>query len=188
MIDGIIKADGTSRLVRSVSDFKTRFPNYDAFAAALIAGTLPLDILFNAAGWSQIPDFLNKANLLKDTTAEKFGLGADAVPDDAFQAMKNLVSDVAASGLKIATGAFSAVGGSAQTITVGFTPSLVIVVDITNNASYLCRLAVPGAELCFEKAAITTQAQTHLKITSTGFTLQAWAFSSGDAIKYFAVG
>ena len=83
MNNGIIKANGTSRLARSVADFKVRYPTYDAFAEALVAGTLPLDILFNAAGWSQQPTFLNKGNLLKDATAALFGLGADAVPDDA---------------------------------------------------------------------------------------------------------
>lgn len=82
MKDGIIKADGTSRLARSVADFKTQYPTYDDFAAALVAGTLPLDILFNEAGWSQVPDFLNQANLLKETTATRYGKGGNAVPDD----------------------------------------------------------------------------------------------------------
>lgn len=85
MKDGIINGDGTSRLARSIADFKTRYPTYDDFAAALIAGTLPLDILFNTDGWSQVPDFLNKYNLLKDATSALYGLGTDAVPDDAFQ-------------------------------------------------------------------------------------------------------
>lgn len=79
MIDGIIKADGTSRLMRA-----TLPATYEEFKAQAAAGTLPLDILFNEAGWSQLPTFLNKANLLKDLTANLFGLGADAVPDDVF--------------------------------------------------------------------------------------------------------
>lgn len=79
MIDGIIKADGTSRLMRA-----TLPATYEAFRAAAAAGTLPLDVLFNESGWSQQPTFLNKANLLTDATAALFGLGAEAVPDNAF--------------------------------------------------------------------------------------------------------
>lgn len=84
MKDGIIKGDGTSRLIKTIADFKSRYPTYEAFCDALVSGTLPIDIIFNESGWSQLPDFLNKANLLKDTTASAMGLGSDAVPDDAF--------------------------------------------------------------------------------------------------------
>lgn len=78
MIDGIIKADGTSRLMRA------ELPaTYEEFRAQCRAGTQPLDVLFNALGWTQLPTFLNKRTLLTDATAALFGLGADAVPDDA---------------------------------------------------------------------------------------------------------
>lgn len=80
MIDGIIKADGTSRLMSA-----TLPATYEEFRAQCAAGTQPLDILFNALGWSQLPTFLNKKNLLKDTTAEMFGKGVNAVPDDIFK-------------------------------------------------------------------------------------------------------
>lgn len=79
MMDGIIKADGTSRLMQA-----TLPATYEEFKAQAAAGTLPLDILFNEAGWNQLPTFLNKANLLKDLTAALFGLGTDAVPDGVF--------------------------------------------------------------------------------------------------------
>lgn len=86
MNDGIIKNDGTSRFIRSVSDFKVKYPTYDAFVEALIAGNLPVDVLFNENGWSQKPDFLNKASLLKDATAALFaGLPENPVPDEVFQ-------------------------------------------------------------------------------------------------------
>lgn len=79
MIDGIIKADGTSRLMRA------ELPaTYEEFRAQCLAGAQPLDILFNALGWSQMPTFLNKANLAKDTTAALYGKDSDAVPDDLF--------------------------------------------------------------------------------------------------------
>lgn len=79
MMDGIIKADGTSRLMRA------QLPaTYEEFRAQCLAGAQPLDILFNALGWSQMPTFLNKANLAKDTTAALYGKDSDAVPDDLF--------------------------------------------------------------------------------------------------------
>lgn len=92
MNDGIIKGDGTSRLIRSVSDFKVKYPTYDSFIEALVAGTLPVDVLFNQDGWSQEPDFLNKANLLKDETATLFkGLPENPVPDDVLQILSKAV-------------------------------------------------------------------------------------------------
>lgn len=79
MIDGIIKADGTSRLMRA------ELPaTYEEFRAQCHAGAQPLDVLFNAIGWSQMPTFLNKANLLKDATATLFGKDSGAVPNDLF--------------------------------------------------------------------------------------------------------
>lgn len=76
MKDGIIKADGTSRRV------KANFPaTYEEFRAQAAAGTLSMDVLFQATGWSQQPDFLNKAALLRDDTAALFGLRSDALPD-----------------------------------------------------------------------------------------------------------
>lgn len=79
MIDGIIKADGTSRLMRA-----TLPATYEEFRAQCAAGTQPLDVLFNALGWSQLPTFLNKGNLQRDTTAALFGKDSNAVPDDLF--------------------------------------------------------------------------------------------------------
>ena len=91
MKDGIIKADGTSRLARSVADFKTKYPTYNDFAAALVAGTLPLDILFNEAGWSQIPDFLGKASLFDGAAEAALDLPATALPKDALLKLKSLL-------------------------------------------------------------------------------------------------
>ena len=79
MIDGIIKADGTSRLMRA------NLPEtYEEFKAQAAAGNLPLDVLFNADGWNQMPTFLNKANLLEDDTASMFNFGELATPNGIF--------------------------------------------------------------------------------------------------------
>lgn len=80
MNDGIIKNNGTSRLMRA-----TLPATYEEFKRACESGTQPLDVLFNAAGWAQLPDFLNKGNLWADDMAALFGLGQDSVPDDGFK-------------------------------------------------------------------------------------------------------
>lgn len=88
MKDGIIKADGTSRTVRG------NFPaTYEEFRAQAAAGTLSLDVLFNAAGWSQLPTFLNKGTLLDDPTAALFGLGTDGTPNAVFGKISPLLGD-----------------------------------------------------------------------------------------------
>ena len=57
---------------------------FQEFAAALVAGTLPVDFNgINETGWEQLGTVLNKANLLSDETAEMYRLsGEEAVPND----------------------------------------------------------------------------------------------------------
>lgn len=77
MQDGIIKGIGNSRYLKTVAEALALYPTYEDFMAAFIAGTLPIDLNgINAAGWDTLPTWLNKANLLTDTTAEKLGLKA----------------------------------------------------------------------------------------------------------------
>lgn len=93
MKDGIIKGSGNSRFLKSVENFKTLYPTYDAFVSALVAGTLPVDLNgINTAGWEQIGDALGKYALLKDTTAEALGLGDAALPDNALRVLSRLHS------------------------------------------------------------------------------------------------
>lgn len=82
MKDGQIKGTGDSRLLKSVSNFKELYPTYESFVAALVNGTLPVDLIFRPEGWAQQPDFLNKANLLQDITAKLYGLDSSSVVDD----------------------------------------------------------------------------------------------------------
>lgn len=83
MKDGIIKGNGNSRYLKSVADFLTQYPTYEAFAAALTAGTLPVDLNgINEDGWQQIGDLLNKGNLFADPTAAVFADNVAAVPND----------------------------------------------------------------------------------------------------------
>lgn len=83
MKDTIIKGTGNSRALKSVPNFLARYPTYQDFVAALVAGTLPVDFNgVNSAGFQQLGDPLNKKTLLQDTTAALYGLTAAAVPDD----------------------------------------------------------------------------------------------------------
>lgn len=121
MIDGIIKADGTSRLMRA------ELPaTYEEFRAQCHAGAQPLDVLFNSAGWSQLPTFLNKANLLKDTTASLFGLDANAVPDEVLALIPEQINEKA----RTATGSYKGTGnygaGNPNSLTFDFTPKIVL--------------------------------------------------------------
>lgn len=138
MIDGIIKGDGTSRLARSVQNFKTLYPTYDAFVEALVGGTLPLDVLFNADGWDQKPDFLNKASLLKDSTAALFkGLPDNPVPDDVFKVLSKaaIVTEGGLStpsggevpGLVTVYGTYIGTGAQSVTLNFRFRPDVVLV-------------------------------------------------------------
>ena len=84
MTDGVIKSTGNSRYLKSVANFMSLYPTYEDFVAALVAGTLPIDLNgINPNGWSTQGTPLNKANLLADATASLFGLSSAAVVNDA---------------------------------------------------------------------------------------------------------
>lgn len=74
MKDGIIKGQGNSRLLKAPETIPATFAE---FRAALINGTLPVDVLFNAVGWDVVGTALNKANLLTDAVAAALGLASD---------------------------------------------------------------------------------------------------------------
>lgn len=84
MTDGVIKSTGNSRYLKSVANFMSLYPTYEDFVAALVAGTLPVDLNgINPNGWSTQGTPLNKANLLSDATGSMLGLGSTATPDQA---------------------------------------------------------------------------------------------------------
>ncbi len=90
MKDGIIAETGNSRYLRSIAGFLQAYPTYEAFAAALIAGTMPIDWNGkNPDGWAQQGTELNKANLLTDATAALMDLGPEATPNEMLAALAN---------------------------------------------------------------------------------------------------
>lgn len=95
MRDGILKGAGDSRYLKTVKDALTRYPRYEDFVAALIAGTFPFDLNgVNPAGWAQQGTALNKGTLLKDYTAENLGLtpAEDATPAEVLEALRSVAT------------------------------------------------------------------------------------------------
>lgn len=81
MVDTVIKGTGNSRSIKAAP--ATLPLTYDEFRAQFISSGIPIDLLgLNAAGLTTKGTDLNKATLLKDTTAALYGLGTNAVPDD----------------------------------------------------------------------------------------------------------
>jgi len=88
MTDLVIKGTGNSRYLKSVSNFMTLYPTYADFVSALVAGTLPIDFNgINAAGIQTQGTPLNKANLLTDATATKYGQGSSATVNSILNAI-----------------------------------------------------------------------------------------------------
>ena len=93
MKDLVPKGTGNSRFLRSVSNFLSLYPNYEAFVAALVAGTLPVDFAgINTNGVTQVGTALTKANLLTDATATALGLSGDPTVNDALYALSQMGS------------------------------------------------------------------------------------------------
>lgn len=107
MTDSIIKQTGNSRYLKSAIGADTTF---EQFLEMLRNGTLPIDLNgINPDGFAELGTALNKANLLSDETAELFGLGAEAVPDEVLKKAKQLITtsqNTANSAPKIVTGSY----------------------------------------------------------------------------------
>lgn len=141
MQDGIIKGTGNSRYLKSISNFLTQYPTYQDFVAALVAGTLPIDLNgINETGWDQLGTALNKANLLSDETAAAYGdllqpkTPGNPVVDDALRAAAAVVY---AGNCKIEYGSYTGTGNYGSThpnsLTFSGQPLLVLVGDTDSS-------------------------------------------------------
>lgn len=97
MQDGIIKGTGNSRYLKSVSNFLNLYPNYEAFAQALVNGTLPIDLNgINTDGWRQLGTLLDTNTLLAQSVATYLGLDATtSTPSQAFATFIQMAQDYA---------------------------------------------------------------------------------------------
>lgn len=145
MQDGIIKGTGNSRYLKSISNFLTQYPTYQDFVAALVAGTLPIDLNgINETGWDQLGTALNKANLLSDETAAALGLPNTAVPDDAFMVASKVLQ---AGNCEIEYGSYTGNGDYSSrhpnSLTFSGQPLFVVVMDNNQGAIVIMLRNIP---------------------------------------------
>lgn len=131
MQDFVPNGTGNSRFLKSVATFLTDYPTYADFAAALIAGTFPIDLNgVNPAGYSQLGTPLNKANLLDDATATALGISPATVNAALYELSGR-------SKIQLVTYTGTGTYGSANpnTLTFNFPPKVVFVVN-TNEINF----------------------------------------------------
>ena len=141
MQDTIIKGTGNSRTLRSVPNFLALYPTYEAFAAALAGGTLPVDLgALNGAGVNQAGTALSKATLLNDAVeVALWGNAANRSPNDALWQLSALITtaqNTANGRLRVQTGSYSGTGETTKALSFNFTPLLVLVVENIGNNTY----------------------------------------------------
>ena len=164
----------------------TVYPTYADFVAALVAGTLPIDLNgINAAGWTQQGTALNKANLLTDATAAKFGLTGTAVIND-------VLDNIGDNKLLIATGEYTGAGtsgaGNENTLTLGFKPLYLLVkpaAETTTNSDFTF-MEVIGNPSVFYAAVYAGNTNpnypNNFTWSNTGVT---WYNSGGSSAEYY---
>lgn len=137
MTDGVIKSTGNSRYLKSVANFMALYPTYEDFAAALIAGTLPVDLNgINPDGWSQQGTLMNTANLLADTTGAMLGLGSTGTVNAALAALKTSLNAFPAAS-KVAAIETGTASASASTFSITTTNTPVCILFMCNEANKL---------------------------------------------------
>ena len=160
MKDGIILANGKSRKIKA-----TGLPvTYEAFKTLIEGDGIFVDLLINAltsgdnAGWSVVGDYLNKANLLPDTVATKYGLTNTAQIKDLLDILAAHVNRHRTGGADALTAADigalpssrAALGGTIGTGWAGSGPYTIdvavtgIVADATTN--YLVDIAMTATD------------------------------------------
>lgn len=152
MKDFTAKGAGNSRYLKSVSNFLTLYPTYADFAAAMVAGTLPIDMNgINPDGILQAGTPLTKANLLDDTTASKLGLTGDPTVNQALAGIlrKPIQATLTVSGWAAVTGGYTQSVAVAGLLTTDDTRTRVDPVrsesgSQANDEAFAC-LQEPGA-------------------------------------------
>ena len=84
------------------------------------------DTLYPKTKLEQVEDAYSQQQILADSTKTLFGLGADAVPDDAFVALKTL-GDIGASAAQIKSGTYAGTGSASFNLNLGGTPKFLVI-------------------------------------------------------------
>lgn len=198
MQDTIIKGTGNSRTLKSVSNFTSLYPTYDAFAAALVAGTLPIDIgALVAAGVSQTGTALNKASLLTDTTATNLGLTSTATLNNALNKLRLLIEALdtevgeraeVVTGEYIGTGKFGV--SNPNRLTFSFAPKIAgIPANVTtDNTSFSFHPPMQGYFWLLQSNELTTSYQElrGFGIVSGSSTIYGRKSSDGKTIEWYS--
>lgn len=198
MKDSIIKNTGNSRYLKSAISAAT---TWEQFRAALIAGTLPIDLNgINSAGWQQVGDALNKANLLSDATVAALNAFlTSALPEN--PQVTDALNALATTGIsKISTGSYVGTGsygsGSKNSIALNFTPHIVIILGRRSSAyfdiGFICDELEGGLSLMCGNSSIssgkpTTQVSGHT-VQWYGTSVESQLNVSGVTYKYIAIG
>lgn len=199
MKDSIIKNTGNSRYLKSAISAAT---TWEQFRAALIAGTLPIDLNgINTAGWQQVGDALNKSNLLSDATVAALNafltsaLPANPKVTDALKSLATVGLGKIAYGSYIGTGTYGS--SNPCRLTFNFVPLLLIVVPMKTGINSYEITAFPSAGWYWLKHAFSTD--TSVKVIDgmelSGATV-SWhgsgsstqANMTGITYKYLALG
>lgn len=154
--DTIIKGTGNSRTLKSVPNFMTLYPTFEAFGQALVDGELPVDLgPMNAAGVDVFGTDYSKASVLPDSTEKLlWGSVANRNIGQALQQLRSLITtaQTAADGkCKIATGSYVGTGlfgvDNPCSITFPFVPVIAMMPTYSTGGSIADRWLVPIADL-----------------------------------------
>ena len=91
------------------------------------------DTLYPKTKVEQVEGAYTQQQILSDSTKGLYGFESDAVPDDAFVALKNLINGISASSIgaaRIEIGSYTGTGvntGTAKTLIFSFKPKVVII-------------------------------------------------------------
>lgn len=195
MQDTILKGTGNSRSLKSVENFKALYPTYDDFAAALVAGTLPVDLGgLNGDGVEQTGTALSTENLLTEATAADFkwlNTFSRGIPETPNQAFYLLAEAVANGCVTYSTYKGTGTYGSANTNKIFMTraPVAVFVYDSGGNfCLFPCysTAAVYAVGSNRYSETVTWNASRNLYWYST-VSAAAQMNTSGETYRYFAI-
>ena len=135
MLDTIIKGTGNSRFLRSSIPENITFSE---FVSLLRAGTFPIDLAgINDEGIEVKGTALSKGTLLSDRTETAlWGTAADRTVDEALSYSFSALMGYAGAKATVVTGTYVGDGAESQTISLGFTPRVLIIAgkDYTSSS------------------------------------------------------
>lgn len=162
-------------------------------------GTFPYDIgPLNSAGISQQGTPLNKASLLKDSTAALYGLGTDAVPDDVLSILSKAALVTGGSlfgvngdpvGPQIETGSYVGTGtsGSSSPNVLSFSRKPAIVVVYMDGIKGLLP-SFNDTKPSWFYSFIWVRGQSQTDVRTDSYMTLSFSYNDGKDLSWFASG